>query len=91
MATELIPIGANAANSADFDLADGAAANVFLKGEENGTSNEMVVIEMKDEAGGYTVIATLGTSLFGVNIAGPGTFRARRLDGLGKTIGVSRG
>jgi hypothetical protein len=91
MATELLPVGTNAAVSPDFTLADGATANLFLKGEENGTAKDLIAIEIQDDAGGYAVIDYLGTGAFGRNVTGPGTFRVRRVDGMGKNVGVSRG
>lgn len=91
MATQLLAAGPNAASSASFVLAAGESTNIFLKGEEGGTLAEMVAVEIQDDANGWTQIAMLGTALFGVNVAGPGTFRVRRLDGLQRNIGVSRG
>jgi hypothetical protein len=84
-ATELIAVGATAANSADFTLASGEQATVGLFGFT--TLLPSVKVEIKDSAGEYQSFAVVKRAPVVVN--GPGTFRARRL--AGASGGVFRG
>lgn len=91
MATvQVLASGKNAAASDDFEIMDGSVSNIFLKDVKNGVDGDAVFIEIKDDAGEYTILGTLGSSRMGVTIQGPGIFRVRRADGLRSSLGVSR-
>lgn len=92
MATEILASGSNADTSDDFDVLDGDSANVFLKGVDGGLAPEMVFIEIKDDQDNYTPFASLGVDMTLRNVIGPGTFRVRRADALGRrAVGVCLG
>lgn len=81
MASELIAIGAGAANSSDITVADGAAVTVGLK-----QTDETVVglceieVSIKDDGGAYRKIGTLRNNPVerAHVLTGPGVYRLSR-------------
>lgn len=85
MATELLPVAATAASSADFTLTADTA--IYLKDADGGSISygAKVYLEAKDDAGNYTLVGELTYGNPGA-ILPAGTYRARR-----KANGVSVG
>lgn len=81
MSTELIAEGSTAATSADFTLAEGEKATIFLAAAAGVKWTSKGVVEIKKSAGVYSLAGRLGQGLNAVQIEGPGDFRGRRFAG----------
>lgn len=81
MATELLAAGNTEASSADLVVDVGEVVTVGLKAAERGSQ---VVIELKDDDGGYNNIGMLGAidTHKAIAITAPGTYRFTRVAGL---------
>lgn len=77
---ELIPVGTEAATSAEFTNTAGSLTTLYLKGSGSGAppSGASFVLEHKTPAGAFVSIKTLDTSNLPLNLTGVGTFRVRR-------------
>ena len=78
--TELLTVGATAADSADFTIAADATAKLYLKGSASGgvRSRAFVLVQRKDSAGVYTTVGRLSQGMPGATLDGPFTGRLQR-------------
>ena len=79
MPTQLIATGNAAADSADLVVAAGTPVTVCLKSETNDLAQ--VLIKLKDDVGGYTMVGSLTSQSPAVCITAPGTYRFSRIAG----------
>ena len=86
MATNILPIGTAAAVSSTISLVSGEIANVFMiPGPAGFPNSASVSVEIQTSAGTWVPVgglslgrSSIGVSLPGASINGPGTFRLRR-------------
>lgn len=71
MATEILASGTTQASSSDFTLADGASANLIMRG------SAVIQIEIAASTG-YVTIGFLDNQYPVKTVSGPGTFRVTR-------------
>lgn len=87
MPTEILATAATAAPSSDLVVADGETLTLCLKGVVDGQAR--VLIELKDDAEAYNVVAELTSHNPARVIVGAGTYRCSRV--AGGTCGVFSG
>lgn len=80
MPTQVLAVGTGAANSSDIVIADGESKTLCLKDAAGPTLLPGVRADVliKDDAGEYFLIATMGNSRPALVIAGAGTYRVTR-------------
>jgi len=79
MATQLLAVGATAANSADLVITSGSPITIGLKGVVDGGA--CVRLSLKDDEGNYQSLGFL-TAGYPVGVLNaPGTYRLSRLAG----------
>lgn len=83
MATEILAVGTDAANSADVTVEAGTPLTVALKDASGPgvAAGARVQILLKDDAGEYFYVETLNERARALVIYGPGTYRFSRLAG----------
>lgn len=83
MATQLLAVGAAAANSGDLVIDAGEAVTVCLtNGAASIAWEAQVLIQLKDHAGNYIRVAELTGAVPSLMIQAPGTYRFARLPGV---------
>lgn len=90
MATEILEVGATAAQSTEIVLADGEAASVHMKGQTG--PDAKLIIQVNDDADAWHNVgpnAILSPAKTSLQINGPGTYRLDRP--AGATCGAYRG
>jgi hypothetical protein len=85
-AVNILTIGTNQTPSSDFTVTEGATATLSIKPRVQGS---MVVVEIKDDTGGYSEFKQLGYHNSPLLIGG-GTFRVKRVTS-NVSVGVFRG
>lgn len=89
MATNLLSVGTSSDPSADFIVASGEQLTLALKSasSSNNFPNAQVYIQLKDDAGKYWTIETLGFTKPAVILSAAGTYRLVRKAN-SKAVGV---
>lgn len=80
---ELIAIGNAQTNSADFTVAAGGVATLYIKPGTSGPASygATYLIQHKTSAGAYVTVYTMLLGNPAINLTGAGTFRAQRQAG----------